>query len=107
MSAFAMTVQRCGATGGQHPDDDALCPPAEYIWTYDVPVEPELEIPLCGPCCARWRADAEKYPQYLTPRRIRSIPRSAISTAPAGSDPSDPDAWTPIGYADGVRIEWG
>jgi hypothetical protein len=95
----------CGVTGGAHPEG---APPAEYVWTHDFPPGPlrDMETPLCAEHCAIWRADAEQFPE-LTPKRIRSIPRSVISIAPEGSDPSDPDAWTPIGYADGVRIKWG
>jgi hypothetical protein len=103
VSGFTLAPQFCGGTL-THPGD---VPPAEYIWTRGP--EPAqfagTEIPLCASCCARWRQLAEQYPTQA-PARIRSVPKTTLSFAPAGSDPDDPDAWTPLGYTDGITINW-
>jgi hypothetical protein len=59
----------------------------------------------CPSCCSPVPQDGtHSIAEAFTPDWQRG---AVLSIAPAGSDPSDPDAWTPIGYADGVRIEWG
>jgi hypothetical protein len=81
---FAVAMLCCGVTGGAHPEG---APPAEYIWTHDLPrwFPDGLETPLCAACCAQWRTDAEARPE-LTPLRIRSIPKPV-------TDCADPVAW--------------
>ena len=102
MSAFTLGQMPCGNAVAHEPGH---APAAGYIWVSGISGKRGTEIPLCTRCCAEWRYVAEGDPR-LTPLRISSIERPVLFIAPEGSDPDDPGAWTPIGTAGPVTIEW-
>jgi hypothetical protein len=99
VSAFTLGQMPCGNAVAHLP---AHAPAAEYAWVSGISGS---ETYLCAQCCADWRYVAEG-DSSLTPRRIRSVEHPVLSIAPVGSDPDDAAAWTPIGTADPVAIEW-